>query len=87
MLDCIYVFIVGFLFCIVAACRVYFLIYRKPLRVVLVSWAITVTWAASANVVVDADLFTIFIFGCGCMLGNLIAMWLVKTSCSKGDLD
>lgn len=79
-MNYIYVFTVGFLFVFGAACRTYFLIYRKPLRVALFSWFILVTWVASANIAVKSDLFTLFVYGCGCMLGNLAAMWVTKSS-------
>lgn len=79
-MNYIYVFIVGFFFVFGAACRTYFLIYRKPLRVVFFSWFILVTWVASANIAIKSDLLTLFVYGCGCMLGNLAAMWAVKPS-------
>ena len=73
-----YVFIVGFFFVFGTACRTYFLIYRKPLRVILFSWFILVCWVCSTNIAVKSDLFTIFVFGVGCMLGNLAAMRFTK---------
>ena len=79
-MNYIYVFIVGFFFVFVAACRTYFLIYRKPWRVVIVSWLILVTWVSSANIAVKSDLFTLFVYGCGGMFGNLAAMWFTRSS-------
>ena len=79
-MNYIYVFVVGFFFVFGAACRTYFLIYRKPLRVVLASWFILVTWVASANIAVKSDLLTLFIYGCGCMIGNLAAMWITRSN-------
>ena len=80
-MNYVYVFIVGFFFIFAASCRTYFLIYRRPLRVVFFSWFILVSWVASANIAVKSDLFTLFIYGCGTMLGNLAAMWITRSNC------
>lgn len=82
-MNYIYVFIVGFFFVFGATCRTYFLVYRKPLRVVFFSWFILVTWVASANIAVKSDILTLFVYGFGCMFGNLAAMWITKPDSKK----
>lgn len=74
MLDILYAFAVGFAFVFVASCRIYFMLYRKPVRVCIFSALITVTWVSSARVAVSAPIWEIIVFGLGCMVGNLAAM-------------